>query len=99
MTTIRLRPFGSGSQYSDWTGCNCDRCEKGARLLGPDAWPTCEIEAALIESYVGDGKVDEAIAERMGHTDNADSYVWPCNEVVWTEEWKAEYQRRKAVGR
>lgn len=50
MSEIQLenvRPFDSGSQFSDWTGCNCDRCEKGAHRLAPEDWPTCEIEAAL----------------------------------------------------
>lgn len=95
--TQQIRPFSSGSQYADWTGCNCDRCTKGAARLGPDALPTCEIELALGEAYFGSGKVSAEIAQRMGHTDHKGAYAWPCNEVEWTEEWKAEFAAKKAA--
>lgn len=95
ITNERVRPFSSGSQFADWSGCNCDRCDKGVHSLGPEAWPTCEIEIALYNAYGDDGSVPADIANRMGHTEHKGEYVWPCNEVVWTEEWKAEYQRRK----
>jgi hypothetical protein len=95
-TQPSIRPFANGSQFADWTGCNCDRCTKGAHLLGPDDWPTCEIELALGEAYLGDGKVTADIARRMGQTEHEGRYVWPCGEANWTEEWKAEYLKRKA---
>lgn len=96
-TTERVRPFSNGSQYSDWSGCNCERCTKGAHMLGFDALPTCEIELSIGEAYLGDGRVSADIAERMGYTANTSRYVWPCNEVEWTEDWKAEFEKRKAA--
>lgn len=95
MNQQRVRPFFSGSQYGDWTSGNCDRCTKGAHRLGPDALPTCEIELALGEAYFGDGKVDADIAQRMGVTTSGVTYGWPCSEVEWTEEWKAEYLEKQ----
>jgi len=85
-----IHPFYSGSQYADWTICNCARCSKGAHLLGPDALPTCEIELALGEAYILDGKVNAEIARRMGYAAEGWAYTWQCHEVNWTDEWKAE---------
>ena len=93
----RVRPFDTGSQFADWSGCNCERCTKGAHKLGADALPTCEIELSIGEAYFDDGRVGADIAERMGYTENKGRYVWPCNEVIWTEEWKAEFEKKKAA--
>lgn len=87
------RPFYSGTQFGDWTEANCLRCTKGADPTS-SKWPDCDIEAALVESYIGDGTVSDDIAARMGITEEIRGrYTWPCSEVVWTEEWKAEYRR------
>lgn len=92
-----IQPFYCGSQYGDWTSSNCDRCKKGANRLGPDALPTCEIELALGEAYILSGNVTADIAQRMGYTDDGMAYTWPCGEVEWTDEWKAEYSRRNGA--
>jgi hypothetical protein len=65
-------------------------------------WPVrCEILAALYEAEMEDGTVSDEIRARMGANQNEDRYCWPCNEVEWTDEWKAEFRRRRqgAVGR
>jgi hypothetical protein len=88
-----MRPFSCGSQFADWTSSNCDRCTKAAddKLDGQAA---CTIELALWNAYFGSGEVTPDIARRMGATpENEGRYVWPCGEVEWTEEWKAEYRR------
>lgn len=94
---MKISPFSSGGQWGDWTGCNCDRCEKGSHKLPPGELPTCELKEALVVAYLSDGNITADTADRIGYTANKGRYVWPCNEVVWTEEWKAEYERKKAV--
>ncbi len=92
----KVSPFSNGSQYMDWQGCNCERCVKSVSVwdVGGDATPTCEIELALMEAEISDGEVTQEIAQRMGYEGVAARYVWPCTEVEWTEEWKAEWFRR-----
>lgn len=92
-TTGKVRPFDSGSQFTDWIGCNCMRCAK-YNFANPQ---NCEIDYALGLGYLGDGLVTDEIARRMGYTDNKGRYVWMCGEVEWTEDWKAEYTRRHAA--
>jgi hypothetical protein len=95
IATPTIRPFGDGTQFADWTECNCNRCTKGVHRLADDAWPTCELEAALTTACFDTGEITLDIAKRIGMRDGEERYVWPCNEVEWTEEWKAEYHRRK----
>ena len=62
-----MRPFSNGTEYRYWAYRNCDHCKKGANVcLGLDEWPTCPIEAALAEGYIGDGAIPDEIYERMG---------------------------------
>lgn len=92
----RHRPFSCGSQSVDWQAANCARCTK----YSEDA-SKCEIDRALLEAMFGDGSVSTDIAERMGYLDNSPprhegfAYNWPCKEVCWTEEWKAEVNARR----
>jgi hypothetical protein len=94
----RYRPFYCGSQSVDWEGANCHRCVKGltAEQDAAGTWPICEIQAAITYAAVGDGSFDETMARRIGWFDHRDRYCWPCSEVEWTEEWKAEYRRKHA---
>lgn len=93
--TEAVRPFSNGTQYADWSDSNCARCTKGVHRLNDEtAWPTCELEAALLEACFGDGEIPLATAQRIGMRENEGRYVWPCAEVDWTEEWKAEYYSR-----
>lgn len=71
----RVRPFSSGGQFSNWSSSNCDRCINGGdrQLL-----PTCEIELAIGEAYLGDGTVSVEVARQVGYFDNKGYYVWPC---------------------
>lgn len=86
-----VRVFSNGSQYSDWTASNCDRCKKAAPLYEDS---TCPIELALCEALLSCGKVTQEIADRMGYVDQGKD-VWMCKEVDWTEEWKSEVLARK----
>ena len=92
----RIRPFSNGSQWLDWWESNCGRCKKAATADQIDSGKPfpCKIEDALTLASGRDGKVSEAIARRMGYFDHNPSKhfscVWPCNEVEWTAEWKAE---------
>jgi len=90
-------PFSSGTQYLDWVANNCDKCRKGpdwkAVEMGAEN-TKCEIEQALSEGAIT-GRVPKEIARRMGFFENRGKYVWPCPEVEWTEEWKAEVLRRR----
>lgn len=86
--------FSNGSQWADWQGANCERCAKGA--LNEDGWAVaCPLLNLLFDAECGDGTVSEETAQRCGYIDHEGAYVWPCNEVEWSEEWKAEYRRRK----
>lgn len=92
--TTTVRPFSNGGQYSDWSDCNCARCTKGAHRLNDDAaFPDCELEAALLVACFDSGEIPLTIAQRIGMKEDEGRYVWPCAEVQWTEEWKAEYYR------
>jgi hypothetical protein len=92
-------PFSNGTQWMDWQGSNCCRCAK----YRPDALEqsdACDLEWTLsVGGETGDGSVSEQTARRCGYlkADGSEDsgYVWPCAEVVWTEEWKAEYRRRE----
>ncbi len=93
-----MTPFYCGSQYSDWKESNCNRCKKGIENIDPDGveMPTCEIELAILDAYMGDGEVTDEIAKRMDATpENMDEEVWMCGEVEWTDEWIKESERRQ----
>jgi len=83
--TTRIRIFSNGSQYMDWQASNCERCKKAIWTFEP---PTCPIQVALEEADFDDGTISEEIAKQSGY--DKERYVWPCAEVEWTEEWKAE---------
>jgi len=92
-------PFSSGTQYLDWKEANCYRCKKGAteaieRGGNGGENPLCEIETELSIGVII-GYVPTDIATRMGFFEHRGEYQWPCPEVEWTEEWKAEYLARK----
>jgi hypothetical protein len=92
----RERPFSCGSQHADWESSNCDRCTK---RIPDDADYTgfrCDIQKAIGEAFMTDGTVSKDIARRMGYTDHL-AYNWPCTEVDWTPEWKAECVRRRTM--
>lgn len=105
MSEKRYTPFSNGTQFCDWEESNCNRCQK-VDISGPYDKSECPIFNALTLAYVDDGTVDEEIAKRMGylvpaHTgcESSDPLIpngrqnWPCPEVEWTEEWKAEHER------
>ena len=98
-TNNRQRPFSNGGQFMDWCASNCDRCVLGNANRESGA---CDIEQALALAYLDDGTVSEDIARRMGYlkpdgtTDR--NYAWPCTEVEWTEDWKAEVLARHIEG-
>lgn len=63
-------PFSNGAQAADWLARNCDRCSKD----------DCEIEAAIMEAWAGDGSVSDEIWKRMGGPGNEDRLTWDCPE-------------------
>ena len=76
---MSVRPFSNGTEFEDWLASNCNDCRKSVDAIGkPGDWPTCEIEGALTYAYLGDGTVDQAIADRMGFDK---SLVWRCTEL------------------
>jgi hypothetical protein len=76
MAEETVRPFGSGSQYADWTMNNCDTCTKAApRDASLDEMP-CQIEKALAWACVTDGMIPLPIANAMGHSNRR--FTWPC---------------------
>lgn len=73
-----VRPFHCGTQYMDWKVRNCETC---ARQSDPDEMldeMPCDIERALVEACLSDGRIPLAIANRM-HP-RRDGYGWPCME-------------------
>lgn len=97
----RFRPFSDGSQFQDWKASNCKRCKKYNELADrPEE--TCELDFQLWKACMGDGSVSRDVAVRIGYLVDAvtfqqtnENYNWPCTEVDWTEEWQAEWLRRK----
>lgn len=86
--------FSSGSQYGDWYDSNCGRCKKS----DINDLPTCDIDEALGMALFDDGKVTPEIALRAGvNAETAGRYIWPCSEVDWTEDWKAEFRASEAT--
>lgn len=71
-------PFSNGSQFGDWQESNCASCTKGRLAATSFDQLVCEIDRALAEAYVGEGRIPLAIWDRMGHDDGR--YVWPCRE-------------------
>lgn len=90
--------FANGSQYIDWSASNCERCAKSVNEWDDsgEAWPTCELEAAIFESQFGDGSFDPDIARRIQPPEHTDRYNWPCGEVEWADWWIEEVNQRKA---
>lgn len=92
----QYRPFSDSGQAGNWFTSNCDCCVFGNANRETGA---CDIEQALALAYLDDGAVSEDIAQRMGYlkpdgTRNG-AYVWPCTEVEWTDDRKAEVLARK----
>lgn len=76
---MSVRPFSNGTEYQDWQDANCSGCRKSVDAIGePGDWPTCEIESALTYAYLGDGTVDQAMADRMGFRVER---TWRCAEL------------------
>jgi len=89
-----IRPFSNGSQYSDWTSSNCDRCTKGYHLQPDGEWPNCDIESALLNAYFDNGEITTEIAERMGYNSvEQPAQCWKCNEYNATEDYIAQWKR------
>ena len=88
MSKGKVSPFSNGTQYSDWSNANCNRCKKSAQQLPESSVHDCDcdIEEALLEAYIADGEVEYPIANRMGYFLNQGKDNWVCPEVDWTEE-------------
>lgn len=92
----RIRPFYCGSQWADFQCSNCDRCTKDYDVK--DESYRCDLQQLIDEAALGDGTVSIETARRMGIVDaTRGHFLWPCAEVDWTPEWKAEWQRRQTL--
>ena len=98
----RVSLFSTGSQFADWTSKNCDHCKKA--MAENASRYTCDIEKALWDAYMSDGKVDKAIAHRACYHPSAGGigyYNWPCDEVesktedhAWSvADWRKNHDR------
>ncbi len=89
----RYRPFANSFQSMDWEESNCVRCTKYS-----DDASACPLMYAMALACINDGTVDEDTARSIGYLkENGRTegrYAWPCVEVIWTEEWKAEWSAR-----
>lgn len=72
-----MQPFSNGTHFMDWEYGNCGRCK---HAVGPDEWPTCQIEEALTVACCGDGEITEAIWRRMNPQGKEGYYYWVCGE-------------------
>lgn len=91
-TETNVVPFANGTQYDDWCASNCERCKKSDYF---NDGPGCDLEESLLLACFADGTITEQTAQRIGITgETQNRYVWPCGEVEWTEEWKAECHKR-----
>lgn len=95
--TERVYLFSNGAQFMDWSAANCERCKKSVEEWDNTgtAWPTCELEAAIVEATMGDGSFAPDIAQRIRAPEYAERYNWPCNEVEWADWWKVEWVSRR----
>ena len=78
--TEKVIPFYCGTQYLDWTMCNCEsHCSK-AKYNEYDVIDseTCDILKAINAAYFDDGAIDAEIAKRMGY--DSRRHNWPCPE-------------------
>jgi hypothetical protein len=78
----RIRPFSCGSEFADWEANNWDRCQKG--YDEEKSRYQCSLERALGVAYIDDGKIDIAIAKRLG---------LPATETIWR---CPEFEKKKA---
>ena len=66
----RVRAFGNGEAYRQWTYNNCRLCLSA---------PSCDLEEALASACVLDGTVSAEVAARLGKPANGSDRWW-CDE-------------------
>lgn len=86
----RVHPFSNGSEFSEWTARNCDRC-----LRRGDTGTECVLELALVRAYFGDGSVSADEARRLNRVDGDRKSV--CGERLLNATDQAEYDARLAL--
>lgn len=65
----RVRLFSNGEEFRSWSHYNCDHCTKQR---------PCELEEAIAVAYLGDGRAQRRVAERLGLL--TDEYDVRCSE-------------------
>lgn len=81
-----MRPFSTGSQYSDWEDRNCEKCRLG--YDHHEEMFCCDIQEHLGLALLSDGEISTNFADRMGYYKNNPpktegfSYTWDCPEKV-----------------
>lgn len=95
----QIIPFGSGSQFADWSDHNCGRCWKSSERAfdnNPTGWSgkrfNCALDKALGEAYLDDGLIPIALAKRLGWTEESPQIKYDCPEL----ETKAPPRKRRA---
>ena len=63
MSTERIRPFSNGHEFDMWYSYNCEGCIHDRDLEQPTV---CEIQNALFDAMMGDGKISKEIADKAG---------------------------------
>ena len=85
----KIQPFSTGSEFGSWESHNCNNCWKWSGHREFVERHHCQIDKALGEAYLGDGKISASIARRMGH-----GVTYDCPE----REQQPPRRRRKKPG-
>lgn len=91
----RWRPFANGTEFGMWEERNCGRCVKATPMDSCE--PTCEIEASIMEAFMGDGTISMEMVERIGGKIDG---IWlaNCREFVDKRKPVAAEGRRLVFG-
>lgn len=80
---VLVHPFDTGTQFADWEMRNCDTCWKSYTnqpRQRKDGKSKCEMDYALGRACMGNGKVTQEVADRIGYKTGANLYTWDCPE-------------------
>lgn len=77
----RTWAFSNGTEYSCWTGYNCDSCALAGDPNVRGSSP-CLIFETIHDAGMDDGTISIEIAERMALPENKGSLYWRCPEFV-----------------
>lgn len=89
--------FSNGTEYRDWEDANCYRCRKSGCERGDldeYQWGKCELQDAVVNTALYDGRIPLRIMARFGGTATSALYdvapICPEREAFDPPRWKAE---------